>query len=100
GSKCAKISTLICTQHGANMPTYVNNMNFHDGKTMHRRGEINTSPKKEHIQRGMVRAVKINPPSEVKDARRKKRKSKNTAKRNTKLDERSDSQSGDGSGTS
>jgi len=60
------------------MPTYVNNLTFHDGKTLHRRGEVNASPKKEHIQKGMVRAVKINPPSEVKDARRKKRKSENT----------------------
>src|SRR5690625_2782936 len=65
------------------MPTYVNNMTFHDGKTLHRRGEVNASPKKEHIQKGMVRAVKINPPSEVKDARRKKRKSENTAKLET-----------------
>ena len=81
-------------------PTYVNNLNFHDGKTMHRRGEVNASPKKEHVLRGMVREVKIDPPTEVKNVRRKKRKSDDAAKRNTKLDERSDSQSGDGSGAS
>lgn len=82
------------------MPTYVNNLNFHDGKTMHRRGEVNASPKKEHVLRGMVREVKIDTPTEVKNVRRKKRESDNTAKRNTELDERSDNQPGVESGIS
>ena len=81
-------------------PTYVNNLNFHDGKVMHRRGEVNASPKEIHIRRGMVREVKIDPPTEVKNVRRKKRESDDTTKPNTKLDERSDNQPGDESGAS
>lgn len=82
------------------MPTYVNNLNFHDGKTMHRRGEINTSPKEVYIRRGMVREVKIDLPTEVKNVRRKKRKSDDATQRNTELDERSDSQPSNESGAS
>lgn len=79
-------------------PTYVNNLNFYDGKTMHRRGEVNSSPKEIHIQRGMVREVKIDPPTEVKNVRRKKRKSDDATERSPELDERSDHQPGDESG--
>ena len=82
------------------MPTYVNNMNFHDGKTMHRRGEVNANPKKDHVLRGLVREVKIDVPTEVKNVRRKKRESDDTTKRNTELDERPDSQPGNESGAS
>ena len=82
------------------MKRYVNNLNFHDGKQMCRRGEINPNPKKAHIDRGMVREVKIDPPTEMKNVRRKKRKSDDTTERNTELDERSDSQPGNESGIS
>ena len=82
------------------MPMYVNNLNFHDGKTMHRRGEVNASPKEIYIHRGMVREVKINPPTEVKNAGRKKRKSDDTTKRNTELDNGAAGQPSDESGTS
>lgn len=81
-------------------PIYINNLNFHDGKTMHRRGEINANPKEVYIRRGMVREAKIDLPAEVKNVRRKKRKSDDATQRNTELDERSDSQPSNESGAS
>jgi len=60
------------------MPKYVNNLNFADGATMHRRNEEHVNPKQEYIRRGYVRELKVIDP-EVKHVRAGKRKSADKA---------------------
>lgn len=64
---------------------YVNSRNFYDGKVLRRINEVNEAPKREHIQRGLVREIKIVAP-EVKALeqpdvapRQRKRKSAKSA---------------------